>query len=182
MRNRCGEPSRSGAERRVECCAEPLFVRAFSVVPSEPVLKIAHGAALRSVPKPTCWNDSLANVATNSSDAPGVYVAVVPTSVPLTVSRPATDRRGTARVHGVARPAAPAARSRELGADRGRELDLTVAGVRDHRARRPRCRPQKSAAVVSRRDERRHGERRRRRRAAPATSALLPARSVDVTR
>jgi hypothetical protein len=46
-----------------------LCVRAFSVPPL-PVLKIAHGGALKSGLKPTCWKPSPLKVALNSSVRP----------------------------------------------------------------------------------------------------------------
>ena len=45
IRNRCGEPSRP-ALSTVSVLLDPSLVRAFSVVPSAPVLNIAHGAPL----------------------------------------------------------------------------------------------------------------------------------------
>src|SRR5215212_3455251 len=63
MRNRCGAPSQLPA-MVVLCVAEPA-VRAKSAPPPPPVLKMAHGGAFRSVPKPACCKAAPPNVATN---------------------------------------------------------------------------------------------------------------------
>ena len=44
-------------------------VRAYRPTGSDPppVLNMAHGPSLKSVPKPTCWNASAVNVAAKSS-------------------------------------------------------------------------------------------------------------------
>src|SRR5216117_3288585 len=71
----------------------PLLVTlAYSVVTDAPwsrVLKIAHRfTMLRSFPKPAAWKFAVSNVATNSSERPGRYVAAVPTSAPSTRKTP----------------------------------------------------------------------------------------------
>src|SRR2546422_9999217 len=49
---------------------------------------MAHGPALKSVPKPACWNGCAPKVAVNSSERPEAKVASVPAREPLTVSTP----------------------------------------------------------------------------------------------
>ena len=171
----------AGLPSTVSTVPDPLLVRAWSDAPSVPVLKIAHGAPLRSVPKPTCWNGSFANVATNSRERPAEYVAVVPSSVPSTASVTATDRGRPARTPRCARPTRRERRPGERRIDRRRELDLTVTRVAPPPRTAKFVPAEKSAVVVSVATNAGTAN------VAGASAsggevAAFPARSVDVTR
>src|SRR5262245_40345437 len=85
MRNRCEPPSRLLA--KVVSTSAPLDAAVRAYRPPPMVLNSRNGRPPFSA-KPTCWYGSPLNVATNSSELPGLYWAMVWAAAPSRVSRP----------------------------------------------------------------------------------------------
>src|SRR3954454_16999537 len=100
MRNWCGAPIQLPGIG-VSIVVLPDALRARKAPPVDPVLKMAQGGALRSVPNPACWNAAPPKVATNSMECPGEKVALVARSVPSTEALPPATVTPPPVLHGV---------------------------------------------------------------------------------